>query len=167
MPNDYAVKTGKVSDRRKLSFTSMAEILGDIEKLNAAEKEGKTISATVNWTPAQIIEHVVYFVDCSIDGFEFKAPLVLRIFGKFARSPILNNPMKPGFKLPATMRMVIASPKSTWQDAVSHARKAILRVEAGKQMTKPSPLLGKMSHQDWVKLHCRHAEMHLSFIKVK
>ena len=93
MPNDYAVKTGKVSDRRKLSFTSMAEILGDIKTLDAVVKEGKTISATGNWTPAQIIEHVVYFVDGSIDGFEFKAPLIFRIFGKFARSQILNNPM--------------------------------------------------------------------------
>ena len=167
MPNDYAVKTGKVSDRRKLSFTSMAEILGDIKTLDAGVGEGKTISATGNWTPAQIIEHVVYFVDGSIDGFEFKAPLIFRIFGKFARSQILNNPMKPGFKLPASMRMVVPSPKSIWPDAISHARKAILRVEAGKYMSKPSPLLGKMAHQDWVKLHCRHAEMHLSFIRVE
>lgn len=165
MPNENAVKTSKVSDRRKLSFTTMAEILGDIEMLDAVVKEGKTISATGNWTPAQIIEHVLFIIDCSMDGFDFKAPLIFRIFGKFARSFILNKPMKPGITLPAKMSMVIASPKSTWPDAVSHARKAILRVEAGKYMAKPSPLLGKMAHQDWVKLHCRHAEMHLSFIK--
>lgn len=167
MPSDNKVKTAKVSDRRKLIFTTMAEILDDIKMLDDAVKEGKTIVATGNWTPAQIIEHVVYFVDGSMDGFDFKAPLVLRIFGKFARLFILNKPMKPGFKLPAKMSMVIASPKSTWPDAVTHAHQAILRVEAGKQMTKRSPLLGKMTHEDWVKLHCRHAEMHFSFIKVE
>ena len=167
MPNDNAVKTGKVADRRNLSFTTMAEILGDIEMLDAFVNEGRTISATGNWTPAQIIEHVVYFVDGSIDGFDFKAPFVIRIFGKIMRSRILNKSMSPGIKLPPKMKMVLPSPKTTWPDAVTHARKAILRVEAGKQMTQPSPLLGKMSHNDWVKLQCRHAEMHFSFIKVE
>lgn len=167
MPNDNVVRTAKVADRRTLSFTTMAEILSDVEMLDAAVKDGKTISATGNWTPAQIIEHVMYFIDGSMDGFDFKAPLIFRIFGKFARSHILNKPMKPGIKLPPKMSMVIASPKSTWPDAISHARKAILRVEAGKYMSKPSPLLGKMTHQDWVKMHCRHAEMHHSFIKVE
>lgn len=164
MPNDIVVRTAKVADRRKLSFTTMAEILGDVEMLDAAVKDGKTISATGNWTPAQIIEHVMYFIDGSMDGFDFSSPLVIRIIGWIARSHILNNPMKPGFRLPATMKMVVPSPKSIWPDAVSHARKAILRVEAGKYMSKPSPLLGKMAHQDWVKMHCRHAEMHFSFI---
>ena len=166
MPNDKAVVTAKVADRRTLSFNCMADILGDIEMLDAAEKDGKSISATGNWTPAQIIEHVLCFIDCSMDGFDFKAPLVLRIIGWIGRSYILKNPIKPGLRLPAKMSMVIPSPKTTWSDAVSHARKAILRVEAGKHMSKPSPLLGKMSHEDWVKLHCSHAEMHFSFIKV-
>ena len=165
MPSDNLVKTAKVSDRRQLSFASMADILADVEKLDAAEKEGKEISASGNWSPAQIIEHVMFFVDGSMDGFDFKAPLPLRILGLIGRSFILNKPMKPGIKLPRKMSMVLPHPKSIWFDAVSHARKAILRVEAGKYMDQPSPLLGTMSHEDWVKLHCRHAEMHFSFIK--
>lgn len=166
MPSDNAVKTAKVVDRRKLNFTTMAEILGDIKMLDDAANEGKTISAIGNWTPAQIIEHVLFIIDGSMDGLDFKAPFAIGIIAKFARSYILNKPMKPGIKLPAGLNLVIASPRSTWPDAVKHAHQAILRVEAGKQMTKRSPLLGKMKHEDWVKMHCRHAEMHFSFIKV-
>ncbi len=88
MPNDNAVRTSKVEDRRKLSFTTMAEILSDVENMDAAVKEGKTISATGNWTPAQIIEHVMYFVDGSIDSFDLKAQLENRLFGKIMRSKI-------------------------------------------------------------------------------
>lgn len=66
MPSENAVKTAKVEDRRKLNFTTMAEILDDIKLLDEAVKDGKTISATGNWSPAQIIEHVMYFVDGSM-----------------------------------------------------------------------------------------------------
>jgi hypothetical protein len=27
----------------------------------------------------------------------------------------------------------------------------------------PNPVLGKLSHQDWIKLNLRHAELHQSF----
>ena len=36
---------------------------------------------------------------------------------------------------------------------------------AGSQRMKhPSPVLGKLSHEQWEQLHCRHAELHLSFL---
>jgi hypothetical protein len=31
-------------------------------------------------------------------------------------------------------------------------------------MTATSPVLGRLSHEQWVQFHCRHAEMHFSFM---
>jgi hypothetical protein len=30
---------------------------------------------------------------------------------------------------------------------------------------KPSPLFGELTIDEWNQLHCRHAELHLSFIQ--
>lgn len=165
MPSEATVNTKRVTKRRELHFDSIADILRDVEQLAAVTSEtGESISADGNWTPAQIVEHVTFFIDWAIDGFSFQAPLILRIIVKLFRGSILNKPMKPGIKLPANMRIVLPDPDTTWDDAVAALRSAVARVEAGERMTQPSPLLGAMSHEDWVKLNCRHAEMHFSFM---
>ena len=165
MPTEAMVDTKRVADRRQLHFHTLGDILRDVEQLAAVTSEtGESSCADGNWTPAQIVEHVTFFIDSAIDGFSFQAPLILRIIVKFFRKGILNKPMKPGIKLPANMSIVLPDPETTWDDAVSALRNAVGRIEAGERMTQPSPLLGAMSHEDWVKLNCRHAEMHFSFM---
>ena len=165
MPSDTAIDTRKVAQRRKLQFRTLHEILRDVEQLGAVTSEtGESLCADGNWTPAQIVQHVTFFIDGSIDGFSFQAPLILRIIVKFFRKRILNKPMKPGIKLPANMSVVLPDPQTTWEDAVSALRDAVARIDCGERMTQPSPLLGAMTHEDWVELHCRHAEMHFSFM---
>lgn len=165
MPTDAIVDTKRVANRRQLHFHTLADILRDVEELGAVTSEtGESICADGNWTPAQIVEHLTFFIDGAIDGFSFQAPLVLRIIVKFFRKGILHKPMKPGIKLPADMSIVLPDRETTWDDAVSALRDAVARIDAGERMTQPSPLLGAMTHEDWVNLHCRHAEMHLSFL---
>ncbi len=167
MATEATVNTKQVTKRRQLHFETIADILRDVEQLAAVSSEtGESICAEGNWTPAQIVEHVTFFVDGAIDGFSFQAPLVFRIMGKFLRNGILNKPMKPGIKLPANMRVVLPDPEATWDDAVAALRNAVGRVESGERMTQPSPLLGAMSREDWVKMNCRHAEMHFGFMHV-
>ena len=165
MPSDTAFDTRKVAQRRKLQFHTMHEILRDVEQLGAVTSEtGESICADGNWTPAQIVEHVTFFIDGAIDGFDFTAPLLIRAFARPFKKRILTKPMKPGIKLPANMSVVLPDPETTWEDAVSALRDAVGRIDSGERMTQPSPLLGAMTHEDWVNLHCRHAEMHLSFM---
>ncbi len=165
MPSDTAIDTRKVAQRRKLQFHTLHDILRDVEQLAAVTSEtGEAICADGNWTPAQIVEHVTLFIDGATDGFGFQVPLIIRIMGKLFRSSMLNKPLKPGIKLPANMDVVLPDPQTTWDDAVSALRDAVARIDSGERMTQPSPLLGAMTHEDWVNLHCRHAEMHLSFM---
>ena len=165
MPSEAMVDTKRVVERRDLHFDALADILRDVEQLAAVTSEtGESICADGNWTPAQIVEHITFFINGAINGFSFQAPLVFRIMGKFLRGRLLNKPMSPGIKLPANMSVVLPDPQTTWDDAASAIRSAVGRIEAGERMTQPSPLLGAMTHEDWVKMNCRHAEMHFSFM---
>ncbi len=165
MPTDAMVDTKRVTERRELHFHTLADILRDVEELAAVTSEtGESICGEGNWTPAQIVEHVTFFIDGAIDGFDFTAPLLIRVLARPFKKRILMKPMKPGIKLPARMNVVLPDPETTWEDAVSALRDAVARIDCGERMTQPSPLLGSMTHEDWVNLHCRHAEMHFSFM---
>jgi hypothetical protein len=155
------VKTSRVKDRRALRFGRLRELVDDIGSF------GGTVRATGNWTPAQIVEHVAKFIECSLDGFPVRdAPLILRGVAKMMRSSILNKPMSAGFKSPRKLSAMLPSPDVTWDQAVARLKKVVDRIDGkGERMVQRSPLLGFLEHEEWIQLHCRHAEMHFSFLK--
>jgi hypothetical protein len=153
------VDTKRVTDRRELSFSTMDDLLADVEGLGAEPM------AAGNWTPGQVVEHVTILIESSLDGFTFKAPLPLRIFARLARGRFLSKTLPAGVKLPANASALMPSDDVTWDDAVARLRRATERIRGGDRMTHPSPLFGALSHEQWVDLHCRHAEMHLSFLR--
>lgn len=152
------IVTKKVTDRRRLSFTSLDDILADVEAL-----DGSAIRTTGNWTAAQIVQHVTDVITLSVDGFGFKLALPLRVLGRLLRSQALTRPMRPGFNVPHAMRARLPSDQLPFEQAVASFRQGIGRAKS-ERMTKASPLLGALTHEQWVQLHCRHAEMHLSFV---
>ena len=152
------IDTKKVTDRRRLSFTSLDDIQADVEAL-----DGAAVRTTGNWTAAQIVQHVTDVITLSVDGFGFKMAWPLRVLGRLFRSRALTKPMRPGFRVPAAMRARLPSDQLAFEQAVASLRQAIGRTSSDR-MTKASPFLGAMTHQDWVNLHCRHAEMHFSFM---
>ncbi len=152
------IDTKKVTDRRRLSFTSLDDIQADVEAL-----DGSAIRTTGNWTAAQIVQNVTDVITLSVDGFGFKLALPLRVLGRLLRSRALTKPMRPGFSVPPAMRAMLPSDQLPFEQAVASLRQAIGRTKS-ERMTKASPLLGQMTHEQWEQLHCRHAEMHLSFI---
>jgi len=156
-----AVRTSRVRDRRALRFARLRELVEDVESF------GGRVRATGNWTPAQIVEHVTKFIECSLDGFPVRdAPLIIRGVAKMMRSSILIKPMKPGIKSPRKFSALLPSPDVTWEQAVARLRKVVHRIDGkGQRMLQRSPLLGFLEHEEWIQLHCRHAEMHFSFMK--
>ena len=152
------IDTKKVTDRRRLSFRSLDDIQADVEAL-----DGSAIRTTGNWTAAQIVQHVTDVITLSVDGFGFKVALPLRVLGRSLRSQALSKPMRPGFNVPPAMRARLPSDHLAFEQAVASLRETIGRAKS-ERMTKASPLLGALTHEQWVQFHCRHAEMHLSFI---
>lgn len=152
--------TAKIEDRRSLKFSSMQEILDDIEYLDS----GDPPRSTGNWTPAQIVEHVTIVIKCSIDGFPGqKVSLPMRIIGRLMRKRALANPFPAGIKFPKHFEYLEPRRSRSWDEAVDGLRDAYTRLDT-HQMKHRSPILGKLTHDQWVQLHCRHAELHFSFL---
>ena len=152
--------TKQTTDRRELHFSSMADILENVEYLAA----GDPPRSTGNWTPAQIVEHVGRVIDYSIEGFPTpKAAMPVRFIAWLLRRIVLARPMQPGIKLPGRFANLLPDHGTIWDDAVDRFR-AVYAKLATRQMTQPSPVFGRLSHQQWEQLHCRHAEMHFSFM---
>jgi len=153
------IDTKRVEERRTLSFGSLDDILADVNAL-----DGRELRATGNWTPAQILHHVTQLIDVSIDGFPATVPLPMRVLGRMFKRFVLTRPLQRGIKFPSSLAPTLDPPDDViWPDAVDHLRRTIERGTGGR-MTQTSPLFGRMTHDDWVKLHCRHAEMHFGFI---
>ena len=47
--------------------------------------------------------------------------------------------------------------------ALAHLKQSVQRLKTETDR-KPSPILGRLSVDEWNRLHVRHAEMHMSFI---
>ena len=154
------VDTRKVTGRRTLEFSTMADILEDVKYLDS----GDPPRAIGNWTSAQIVQHVAKLVGYSLDGFPVpKGPLLPRIVLRFMRHSALTKPMRPGIMFPHRFGFLAPDKAIAWEEAVDTLRRNIARVDTEK-MKHPSPILGKLTHEQWVQMHCRHAEMHFSFI---
>ncbi len=153
------INTRKVADRRRLRFSNLQEVLADVERLDAVGGR----RTTGNWSDAQIVQHVARMVNLSLDGFPGRAPLALRMVGKLMRQSALTKTLQPGFRFPARFAVLAPDPDVTWDRAVDDLREAVGRFRAQPEVF-PSPVLGPLSHEEWEQLHCRHAELHLSFM---
>ncbi len=147
-----------------LRFGSMEDILKDVEAFDALGKDGSGVRATGNWTPAQNVDHVAKFINHSIDGFPDRAPLWLRFLGRTFRERILNRPMRAGLTLPKKFTYLYPEEGVAWPVAVGRLRAAVKRVSSGQRMQAPSPVVGRLAHEEWIAMHCRHAEMHFGFL---
>ena len=147
------------TERRDLQFKSMDDILADVEALATGN-----VQAMKLWTPAQIVEHVTLFINGSLDGFNFTVPWFLRLFGRIMKKTALSNPLRPGLKLPPSMQSMEPDKSIKWEKALGNIRYAIGRIQKGHKMEHPYPIFGKLSHEEHVFLHCRHAELHFSFM---
>jgi hypothetical protein len=157
---ETAIDTAKVRERRQLHFTSVEDISADVDQL----AQGGEIRALGNWSAGQIFQHLAVAFNCSIDGYRFSFPAPLRFLLRlFIKRAILNKPMSPGFRLPKKAARELVSPPISLEEGLGNLRQAIRRLQTETKRA-PNPVIGKLTREDWDKLHCRHAELHLSFL---
>ena len=70
--------------------------------------------------------------------------------------------MSPGFNLPKQVETDFFPPAATSRNALEDLRTAAGRVQH-ERMTAVHPILGRLTHDEWLELHLRHAELHLGF----
>lgn len=154
------INTTKVSGRRNVHFTSLDDILADVEMLTKAGE----IRTLGNWSAGQVVQHLAITMNKSIDGFNFRVPWPIRvILPLFLKRRFLTQTMSAGFKLKGAAEAEMASPPIGLEDAVRNFREALARLQA-ELKREPHPAIGRLSLEEWEQLHCRHSELHLSFL---
>lgn len=152
------VDTAKVEGRRTLHFNSLDDILVDIERLNQGKVRGLG-----NWSPGQVLKHLTVPMTWCLDGTALRSPLFLRIVLWCLKNRFLRSPMRSGFKMSDEFAKHLVPGATTWEEGLHAIRAAIARMKSESQR-HPSPFLGVLTREQWDQLHCRHSELHLSFL---
>ncbi|MFL5340711.1 MAG: DUF1569 domain-containing protein [Gemmataceae bacterium] len=153
------IDTTKVQGRRQLHFSSLDDIAADVEKLAA----GGSPRALGNWSAGQILWHLATSMNYCIDGNPVRLPWYLRLLGRVFRTRMLTKPMPAGFKLSKNLAEKLMPPATSWDQGLADFRQAMQRLK-NESKRSTSPFLGAMTNDEWVQLHCRHSELHLSFL---
>ena len=155
-----SVNLKTVTGRRTLSFQCYNDIRLDVMQL----MRGGGIRSLGNWSAGQNFEHLAKSMNASIDGIDFRLPAWMRMIAKVFKGWFLSHPFRPGFQLPKQMEPGFG-PRDDVSTEVGY-RELLESLDRIERETKraPSPAFGEMPESDWIKLHCRHAELHLSFL---
>lgn len=148
------------STRRQVQYASFDEVLADAERVVRARA-----ATTGKWSLDQILGHLAIAMEKSIDGFPGELPWFVRLPARcFLKPWILKRGMKAGFKLPAEAENWAIPPVGDANLALEQLRRAIGRLR-GEKTRSPHPMFGSMTAAEWDRLHLRHAELHMSFVR--
>jgi len=147
-------------ERRPVRYSNLTSVLEDAEFL--ASHPHQTVG---QWSYGRILQHLADSLNKSFDGFNYRASLPIRFVARtFMKKRLLNEPMSPGFKLPKSQEALLPPDSQPVDQAIGNLRKAIARFER-EEPTAAHPALGKLTPSEWVRLHLRHCELHMSFVK--
>jgi hypothetical protein len=157
------INTRKVSDRRQLRFESLDEAGRDAEALAEAERQG-TLRATGNWTLGQSIGHVAFWARAPFDGYPVmpQMPWLLRKLLPLFKNGFLNKRLPAGARIWGVPEGTFGVERLATDEALAQLRTAFDRL-AGESPSVLNPIFGELTHEEWIKLNLRHAELHLSF----
>jgi hypothetical protein len=157
------IDTRKVSDRRQLRFAALEDAVRDAEALAEAERRG-TLRSVGNWTLGQAIGHVAFWARAPFEGYAGmpQPPWVVRFVARMFKSPLLNKKLPAGGRIPSAPEGTYGVERMGTDEALAQLRTAFDRL-ARESPTVPNMVLGELTHEEWIKLNLRHAELHLSF----
>jgi len=79
---------------------------------------------------------------------------------------MIARAFRPGFKNPTEASILEPDAAVSFDAALVYLKDQLSRIRNGEQMTQQCSVEGPYSHEEWVYIHLRHAELHLSFLAV-
>ncbi len=146
-----------------LRFERLDEALADVQAMAQLERAGK-LRCLGKWTFGQVLGHLATWVDYSYDGVPMKVPFFLKWMLRPMKQRFLNKPMRAGSNIPRVPGGTLAIDVFSSEEGVARFNRSFTRLR-GEAPGLPHLLFGVMSHEDWVKMHLRHSELHLSFLR--
>jgi hypothetical protein len=160
------INTGKIKDRRKLRFENFDEAIRDAEQLADAERNG-TLRQTGNWELGQAIGHLAFWARAPLDGYPEmpRPPWLLRRLIPLMKNRFLNKGLPAGAQIRGVPGGTFGTDRMPTDEALAQLHSAFERL-AREMPTEPNIIFGPMTHEQFIKLNLRHAELHLSFFSV-
>jgi hypothetical protein len=161
--------TGRVGGRRPVRLSTLDDLALEVERVAASATSG-SVRPLGNWSPAQVLWHIGRLMELSFDGFPFRyrrGPIwVTRLFRLLAWRWLIALAFRPGFQNPPEAATLEPEPSVSLEEAAAYLKRQIARVRGGERMTQECSGEGPYSHEQWVYIHLRHAELHLSFLAI-
>ena len=160
-----AINTRTIEGRRTLAFTSIDQIVADVDQLAEAERQGK-LKLLGNWTFGQTLGHMAAWVGYAYDGIPIKVPLLVRWFMKPMKRRMLYKALRSGLRIPGTKDGTVGTEVLSSEEGLKRFRAACERLKT-EPPTRPHMFFGQMTHNEWISLQLRHAECHLSHMRIE
>lgn len=146
--------------RRKLRFRHPGEILEEAQRLADVGYE-----PLGNWSLGQVCGHLASTIDGSLDGYAERLPWIFRATaGRVMKWWILRYGMPSGVPLRGKSAEQLLPPPQTDAEGLAELERALTRLDE-EECRAIHPALGSLNHNQWLDLHCRHGELHLSFLE--
>jgi hypothetical protein len=160
-PTAVPVNTGKVTTRRKLKFDSIDQVLADVDRLVEAERAGR-LSHVGNWSLGQTLGHLACWAEYTYAGYPLKTPFFIRWILRSRKQKFIHEPMGAGVKIPGIPGGTLGTEPMPLDEAAGRLHRAFARLKS-EVPTRAHPIFGPLSHDEWIAINLRHAELHLGF----
>lgn len=149
--------------RRTLRFETIDDAIAEAERLVVAER-GKRCERCGNWPLGQALGHLATWATFAFDGYppQVRAPLPVRMILRMMRGTILNKGMMTGVRIGKVPGGTLGMEPLDAEEGLRRFRAAFERLRDSSP-TIENPVFGKLTHDQWIQLNLRHAELHLSF----
>jgi hypothetical protein len=159
-----------MAPRRSVRLRTIDHLDAEAARIGTAAAAGK-VRPLGNWSPAQVLWHIAKLIERSFDGFSFRykrGPVwITKLLRFLSWRWLIKLAFRPGFKNPPYAAVLEPDPSLALDVALAYLRQQIGRIRAGERMTQECSVDGPYSHDQWVHIHLRHAELHLSFLLVE
>jgi hypothetical protein len=149
---------------------SLDELSREIDRIEAAAVQRK-LRPMGNWLAGQVFWHLARFIELSCDGFPFRyrrgPAWVSRLLRFLSWRSLIRLALRPGFNNPAEAAVLEPPEEVEFQAAAAYLREQINRIAAGTPMTQAVSAEGPYARDQWIYVHLRHAELHLSFLAIE
>jgi hypothetical protein len=161
-PSSPPIDTAKVAKRRMLHFSSIDEMMAEVDRLAMAEKAGQ-LKRLGNWTLGQTLGHLAAWSEFGYDGYpSIKVPFFIRWILRMRKRRFIVGPMPAGVKIPGIPGGTLATEPMSVEEALPRLRRVMERLHV-ECPPVPSPAVGRLTHAESIAMTLRHAELHLGF----
>jgi hypothetical protein len=149
------------SQYRSLRFSTLRGALDEAKRCAAAAREGR-LSSCGTWSPGTLFGHLAFWINAGFDGYPLKIGFFMRIAGRLMKRGMLSKSSR-GVRIPGAPQGTFGVEELSVDVGLAQFERAVLRLEA-QAPSSPNPLLGSLTHEEWLALHTRHAEGHLGHL---